>query len=162
MRPLHDPRFLCALLLATACASSSPPPPASAPPPAAPSAGASAAPEHEAVVEGGAGPNGESPATAARLTSEQGAALLLTDVKVPPGKPELPSPRETGQILRPAVVEICVASSGKVFGTSMQEKTGNAHADSAIMLKAMSWRYRPYLVDGKPAHFCYPHRIQTR
>ena len=57
---------------------------------------------------------------------------------------------------RPYVVklEICVAEDGRVREAVLRSSE-SPRLDAVVLAAAKTWRYRPRLVDGKPAAFCH-------
>jgi outer membrane biosynthesis protein TonB len=57
---------------------------------------------------------------------------------------------------RPYIVklEICVAEDGRV-GEAVLRSSASTRLDPIVLAAAKTWRYRPRLVDGKPAPFCH-------
>jgi hypothetical protein len=57
---------------------------------------------------------------------------------------------------RPYIVklEICVGDDGRVREAALRS-SASARLDPVVLAAAKTWRYRPRLVDGKPAPFCH-------
>lgn len=72
----------------------------------------------------------------------------------------LPDTVTKGQIYRSGKSKVigsyrlCVSSEGIVKSVKQMKSTGFADYDEKIMSELRQWRYRPYLVDGKPAPVC--------
>jgi protein TonB len=53
-----------------------------------------------------------------------------------------------------AVVKLCLSSGGEPTAVDVLRGTGFSDADDKITSEMRGWRYRPYLVDGKPVPVC--------
>lgn len=49
---------------------------------------------------------------------------------------------------------LCITEAGSVAGVVVLESTGLQAYDAKLMAGIRKWRYRPFLVDGKPAQVC--------
>ena len=49
---------------------------------------------------------------------------------------------------------LCITEAGSVAGVVMLESTGLQAYDAKLLAGIRKWRYRPFLVDGKPAPVC--------
>jgi protein TonB len=76
-------------------------------------------------------------------------------------KGEMPMPlRKPGAIYR-VLIKVCVSTSGNVDKLTML-KGSDPLADAEALRVLKTWRYRPFLVNGNPAPFCYPQPIEFR
>jgi TonB family protein len=68
--------------------------------------------------------------------------------------------RKPGAVYR-LLIKVCVSTSGNVDKlTVMQPSDTLANEEALRVLK--TWRFRPFMVNGTPAPFCYPQRIEFR
>jgi hypothetical protein len=108
--------------------------------------------------DGSAIPSG--PAVAPKMIQAQNArALLLINPNVDPYVVRLPAALRRGDATFTADCYICVSAEGKV--TSVRVVRGADPAiDAQIPTVLGRWRYRPYILNGKPVPFCWPLRYQ--
>ena len=59
-----------------------------------------------------------------------------------------------------AIVEICVTEDGAVAATRIAQSSSDALFDAAAQQWARQARYRPQLVDGRPAYGCEKVRVE--
>jgi TonB family protein len=52
------------------------------------------------------------------------------------------------------VLQVCVASDGRVDSAATRVSTGYEAYDAALAAAVRAWRYRPYTVDGVPVRAC--------
>jgi beta-lactamase regulating signal transducer with metallopeptidase domain len=87
------------------------------------------------------------------LSAAEGAGQLVDEPRIHSRIPLTPGES------RWIGMTICVDESGAV--TDVKILGGTALEDTHQITTAVkSWRFRPYLKDGKPAPFCYPMRVQ--
>jgi hypothetical protein len=100
------------------------------------------------------------PTAAPKMLQAQNArALLLINPNVDPYVVRLPPALARANATFSADVYICVSAEGHV--TSVRLVRGADPAiDSQIPTVLGRWRYRPYMIDGKPVPFCWPLRYQ--
>lgn len=119
---------------------------------------------------------GDEPPT---LAPEVGAKLLLSDLAKEPHKPTLPKELQTpGEVFwglyrvsidaRGAVTEVKVLRSAEVkvlHSAAVVDKGPLPPAARALderwVATIKTWRYRPHVVNGKPAPFAYAHRVHV-
>jgi len=53
-----------------------------------------------------------------------------------------------------ATVQICVGADGTVDQVRLMKATGFASYDDKLVGEMRAWRYKPYLVDGRPSPMC--------
>jgi TonB family protein len=53
-----------------------------------------------------------------------------------------------------AMVKVCVEPGGNVKEAKIV-KGADALLDPEILSKVRTWRYKPYMVNGRPVPFCY-------
>jgi hypothetical protein len=101
-----------------------------------------------------------------QLSTQAGHHLLAIDPSQRRYRVHLPERvterMHTGEKISP-LLDICVTTQGSV--SSVKIVTGSiAAVDEQIPAVISRWKYRPYLVDGKPEPFCYLMRysIQAR
>ncbi|HXU81195.1 MAG TPA: hypothetical protein VN914_07345 [Polyangia bacterium] len=142
-------------LLATACAPTPPPAaPAPAPPPPV-----IAVPGRGILVM--TSEDGDRSDRLQALSEEACHGLLAVDVEQPPYRPEVPPALSSGQLIT-ARLNVFVGRKGKVFGVKVVEPPNPEQLWGEWMRKLMTWRYRPYLVDGQPVGFSCPVRVEAR
>lgn len=59
-----------------------------------------------------------------------------------------------------AIVEICVTEDGNIDATHIAQSSSDALFDAAAQQWARQARYRPQLVDGRPAYGCEKVRVE--
>jgi hypothetical protein len=89
-----------------------------------------------------------------QLTARAGQSLLAIDPNVSPFKVDLPEEYVQHGEEYHATISICVASDGSVSSVEIL-KPSIPIIDRQIPKVVPLWKYHPYLVDGKPAPFCY-------
>jgi protein TonB len=52
-----------------------------------------------------------------------------------------------------AMLKVCVGADGDVDGVTIL-KSAHPLLDERIVMAIRTWRYRPYLLDGRPVPFC--------
>jgi len=62
--------------------------------------------------------------------------------------------RRSGKSKLVGSYKLCISIEGTVTDVRQMKSTGFADYDEKIMSELRQWRYRPYLVDGKPAPVC--------
>ena len=73
----------------------------------------------------------------------------------------MPVPLRTPGAVYRLLIKVCVSTTGSVDKlTIMQPSDPLANEEALRVLK--SWRFRPFMVNGTPAPFCYPQRIEFR
>lgn len=75
-------------------------------------------------------------------------------------KVSLPPPLARTGMKFSAVVRICVSAQGTVSEVKLLRGADPA-IDSQIPTVLGRWRYRPYMIDGKPVPFCFPLRYDV-
>jgi periplasmic protein TonB len=95
------------------------------------------------------------------LTMHAGNNLLAINPNVNPYKVRLPEELlERGDEFV-AQVRICVTAQGSVSRVDVLKRSERA-IDQQLPIVMGKWRYKPYLVDGKPTPFCYPLNYRVR
>lgn len=103
--------------------------------------------------------------TAPRMLSPGvGAMQIITDpVKDPRYRVPIPEQLNRPGVRMFALVKICVSKDGNVVDVKLV-KSMDPTVDPALRATAMSWKYRPLLVDDHPVPFCYnlryDHQVQ--
>jgi hypothetical protein len=93
------------------------------------------------------------------IQAQNARALLLINPNVDPYVVRLPAALRRGDATFTADCYICVSAEGKV--TSVRVVRGADPAiDAQIPTVLGRWRYRPYILNGKPVPFCWPLRYQ--
>lgn len=92
-----------------------------------------------------------------QLSMQAGNRLLAINPSLRPYRVQVPEEftqrMSTGDKISP-VLEICVTAQGSVKSVTIV--TGSIPVvDAQIPMVIPRWKYRPYLVDGKPESFCY-------
>jgi len=85
---------------------------------------------------------------------------LAIDPNADPYKVTLPPPLARTGMKFSAVVRICVSAQGAVSEVKLLRGADPA-IDSQIPTVLGRWRYRPYMIDGKPVPFCFPLRYDV-
>jgi TonB family protein len=80
--------------------------------------------------------------------------LLAVDPNADEYRVKLPPSLARAGMKLAAVVRICVSPQGTVSDVRLL-KSADPMVDAQIPEVLHTWRYRPYLVDGQPAPFCY-------
>ena len=97
----------------------------------------------------------------ALLTTRAGHTLLAINPQVSPYKVNLPRNyvghgREFTSQLR-----VCVSEKGEVTHVEILKYSDPA-LDNQFPMVIPRWRYKPYIVDGRPTPFCYPMNYRVR
>lgn len=58
-------------------------------------------------------------------------------------------------------LKVCVSAEGKVQAVTVLE-SAHAELDRQVIDSVKAWRYQPYLVDDRPAGFCYRPRLELQ
>jgi TonB family protein len=61
-----------------------------------------------------------------------------------------------------AQIRICVGPNGTVTDLKVLRPAGLPVIDMQIPKVIPTWKYRPYLVEGRPTPFCYPMNYRVR
>jgi len=85
---------------------------------------------------------------------------LAIDPNLDQYKVSLPPPLARTGMKFSAVVRICVSAQGTVTEVKLL-KGADPAIDSQIPTVLGRWRYRPYMIDGKPVPFCFPLRYDV-
>jgi hypothetical protein len=98
------------------------------------------------------------------LSGAVGGMQLLTDpMKDPRYRVALPPAFNRPGVRLWALIKICVSKEGDVADVKLV-KGMDPTVDPLLREKAMSWKYRPYTIDGRPVPFCYSlrydHQVQ--
>jgi hypothetical protein len=87
------------------------------------------------------------------LTPDLARGLRVYDIF-----PAMPSDTRFPAVGRPLQVEVCVSDRGAVSDAVIVQKTAPSF-DDRIRAAILTWRYRPFLVNGTPIPFCHVMRI---
>jgi TonB family protein len=61
---------------------------------------------------------------------------------------------ERHQVAVHAVIKLCVDATGKVARVILLKSSGYPAYDEKIVTETKGWKYKPYVVDGKPVPVC--------
>jgi periplasmic protein TonB len=53
-----------------------------------------------------------------------------------------------------AIFKVCLGTDGAISSINMMKPSGSAALDDFIRANLRTWRYRPYMIDGKPTPIC--------
>lgn len=113
------------------------------------------------------------PARKPRVTVEKISIKESLVFDLPPGSsptdPRQRPHRGPGPLLRKlrpgqrvaVTARICADESGAITNVRIEETSGDAAADAAVLAALERLRYDPYLVDGRPTRFCVPLRYSA-
>src|SRR6185295_6350174 len=98
------------------------------------------------------------------LAGNVGGMQILTDpMKDPKYRVVMPPTFIRAGVRLWALIKICVSKEGDVVDVKLV-KGMDPSVDPLLKEKAMSWKYRPYTIDGRPVPFCYSlrydHQVQ--
>lgn len=82
---------------------------------------------------------------------------MLTDPSVPPYRPVIPTGLQGRRYM--TLTKICVKNTGNVESVKIL-RSAHADLDRPVVDAIQRWRYRPYMVDGRPVDFCYVLRYE--
>jgi protein TonB len=95
------------------------------------------------------------------LTTKAGHSLLAVNPLVRPYKVNIPEEYVARGDEYVAQIRICVNADGSVANVKILRPSIPV-IDLQIPQVIPRWRYRPYLVEGKPTPFCYPMNYRVR
>jgi periplasmic protein TonB len=95
------------------------------------------------------------------LTTKAGHSLLAINPQVRPYKVNVPEEYVQRGDEYVAQIRICVNAQGTVTSVKILRPSIPV-IDVQIPQVIPKWRYKPYLVDGKPSDFCYPMNYRVR
>jgi periplasmic protein TonB len=95
------------------------------------------------------------------LTTKAGHSLLAINPQVRPYKVNVPEEYVSRGDEYVAQIRICVNAQGAVSSVKILRPSIPV-IDIQIPQVIPKWRYKPYLVDGKPTDFCYPMNYRVR
>ena len=95
------------------------------------------------------------------LTTKAGHSLLAINPLVRPYKVNVPEEYVARGDQYVAQIRICVSASGTVNSVKIL-KPSIPVIDLQIPQVIPRWKYKPYLLDGKPTEFCYPMNYVVR
>ena len=95
------------------------------------------------------------------LTTKAGHSLLAINPQVRPYKVNVPEEYVSRGDEYVAQIRICVDASGTVSSVKIL-KPSIPVIDLQIPQVIPRWKYKPYLVEGKPTPFCYPMNYRVR
>jgi periplasmic protein TonB len=99
------------------------------------------------------------PAGPRMLPPQVGRLQLLIDPEDPRYKVSLPPPLARAGMSFSAVLRVCVSAQGTVTEVKILRGADPA-IDPQIPQVLGRWRYRPYMLDGRPIPFCYMLRYE--
>jgi protein TonB len=109
---------------------------------------------HGGVV-GSAGPAVEAPRM---LPPNVAKGNLLIDPQSEQYRPKLPPALNRAGARLFAMVKVCVSKEGRVDNVSFL-KGADPLVDAEIKTKVMTWKYKPYAIDGRPVPICFVMRL---
>lgn len=96
------------------------------------------------------------------LSPAVGQEQILTDPATDPRyRVPIPATLNRAGVVMFAVVKICVNRQGAVNDVKIT-KSMDPSVDQAMKQKIMTWKYKPFTVDGRPVPFCYSLRYEHR
>jgi protein TonB len=95
------------------------------------------------------------------LTTKAGHSLLAINPQVRPYKVNIPEEYVSRGDEYVTQLRICVTAQGTVSSVKILRPSIPA-IDLQIPNVIPRWRYKPYLVDGRPTEFCYPMNYRVR
>ena len=95
------------------------------------------------------------------LTTKAGHSLLAINPQVRPYKVNVPEEYVSRGDEYVAQIRICVNTQGTVSSVRIL-KPSIPVIDLQIPQVIPRWKYKPYLVEGKPTDFCYPMNYRVR
>jgi protein TonB len=106
-------------------------------------------------VVGAPAPPPPKPTGPAQLSMKAGHMLLKINPNVAPYRPRIAEQyvREGEELV--ANLYVCVGKDGRVRNARITRGTVPP-VDLQITKSIQTWLYKPYLVNGQPAEFCYP------
>jgi hypothetical protein len=87
-------------------------------------------------------------------------ARLAVDVTQAAYKPRLPPELNVPGNVVWGMYRVCATETGEVSDVGILTSAA-PEVDTDWIEKIRSWRYEPYLVDGKPVPFCYKLRLSV-
>jgi TonB family protein len=115
----------------------------------------------------GGTPGGTPGGTAGGVPGSQGAAAKFVapnigqGLKISGEKGDMPIPLRKPGALYQVLVKVCVSMSGSVDRVTIM-KASDPLADAEALRVVKTFRYRPFLVNGTPAPFCYPYMVEFK
>jgi protein TonB len=109
---------------------------------------------HGGVV-GSAGPAVEAPRM---LPPNVAKGNLLIDPQSDAYRPKLPAALNRAGARLFAMVKVCVSNQGRVEKVDFL-KGADPLVDQEIRTKVMTWKYKPYAIDGRPVPICFVMRL---
>jgi hypothetical protein len=94
------------------------------------------------------------------LSVQAGGERLLTDVTKDPHRPQLPPKLNRAGMQIWGLFKVCVDKAGAVTGVTTM-KSADRLVDEDWMAIIRTWRYQPYLDDGRAVSFCHAMRLQV-
>jgi hypothetical protein len=91
----------------------------------------------------------------ALLSMRAGHDHLAIDPKVSPYKVNLPRNYVGNGRELVSSIRVCVSEKGEVTSVKILKYSDPA-LDTQFPIVIPRWRYKPYIVDGRPTPFCYP------
>ncbi len=76
------------------------------------------------------------------------------DTQLHPSDPDKTMMMRDGTTRTIGVLKVCVDTSGTVSSIHIVSSTRYSQYDARLVSGVRDWRYRPYLVDGRPTPFC--------
>lgn len=79
---------------------------------------------------------------------------LEGDPQIHPSDPIKTAMMRDGAQRTTGVLKLCIGTAGTVATVNVVKSTGYASYDERLVAGARSWRYRPYLLEGRPVPAC--------
>jgi hypothetical protein len=90
-----------------------------------------------------------------------GTGQRLTDINDPRFRPTLPGRLNRAGMMVWGLFRICVDTNGAVASVVIM-KTAADEVDADWTRVIRTWRYRPYVIDGRATPFCHTIRLEVR
>jgi protein TonB len=111
-------------------------------------------------VVGGVLPSPQPKETGPKMLLQLPKGLLLIDPNADEYRVKLPRALERVGLKFTALLRICVSPQGTVTEVKVLQSADPA-IDPQFPAVIGRWRYRPFIVDGRPIPFCYPVRYEV-
>jgi TonB-like protein len=128
------------------------PAPAAAPKPAAPATAAAPAPAPEHTPSFVTAPPPAAPKAPSTPVVPYGS--FIASHKIAGDEPHLPPALRSSLAESQALARVCIAADGNVQETRVM-RSPSAAADDAIRSALRGWKFRPFILQGKPSPLCF-------